>query len=193
MKFNKLILLCLVVVLVSGVAFADQCYVGGDCYVQHIVTDDTFDQVQVNITSPINLTFNLFGNMSVNPTGNGTVYYYLANFNQAGNYTAFVEVLNNSVVQSNTTTSFVVLGASSLRINSCPTNVAGQIALWAFVIFGLVLAMFGITQKIPVVGVLGSILVFLSYFYVVGCSQMLAIVLGGIGVMLAAVNVFQDL
>lgn len=191
--YLKKILILMMFILVSTMAFAGQCYVGGDCYVQHVVVDTEYDQIQVNITSAVNLSYSDVGNMTLNPSSNGSVYYYLTNFNVEGNYTAFVQVFNDSVEQSNDTQTFIVLGASSLRYNSCPTSGAGQTAMWGFVVFALILVIFAYGAQMKVVGAIGGLMMAASYFYVVGCSQLLAALLGLIGVAFTAYFLTADL
>jgi len=176
----KKLIYILMLLILSTVAFADQCYVGSDCYIYHEVSDGVYDQVYLNVTAENGST--IFAvNMSQQA---GDLYFYNHNFEEGGDYTAFIQVLNNSIEQSNTTKTFTVRGSGRLLTNICPDTTAGNIVLWGFIAFFVVLVLIGYSMNQLILSMLGGIGLIFASLTALGCSIGMGLLLLAIGLVI---------
>jgi len=180
----KKIIFILMLAMLSSTVFASQCYVGGDCYIYHNVEDAVFDQVFVNVTAE-NGSVIFTDDMSLQ---SGTLYFVNHNFEDGGNYTAFIQVLNASIEQSNTTQSFVVLESGGLFTNLCPSTTTTMIALWFFIAFFLVIAIVGFTLPQMFLTLIGGLGITFAGFIAIGCATALGVLTIVTGVMVTILS-----
>ena len=174
-------------ILLSAIAFAGQCYIGSDCYIYHDVADTTYDQVTINVTAENGTIAVPTQNMS-----NQADTLYFINFNPefSGNYTAYIEVLNASVQQSNTTKEFTVLASGGLFTNMCPSTTGTTLTLWLFIAFFTVMAVIGFSTRLMVLAMVGGLGIVFASFIVIGCSTPMGILVLASGLFMAIWSLF---